>query len=179
MKLNAIEQMLDKKQVKAFKKEIKKWLKPIKKNIKVEMAMSYECVITKPKIYVDIVRDLKLDNECDILHKEIYQESNYQFMKYLNYYTFAFLHELGHIMTVKPKDFEDEENQYYEELEMAILEHIQEENEVPNLKMTVKYHMNTTLEKLANDWAYTFWKNNKDYCKKLENILIRYSIKSI
>lgn len=179
MKLNEIEQMLDKKQVKAFKKEIKKWLKPIKRGIKVEMAMSYECVITKPKIYVDIVRDLKLDNECDTLHKEVYQNSKYQFMTALNYYTFAFLHELGHIMTVKRKDFKDEKEQHDEEFQIAILSHIHEEGERPNLKTAIEYYMNTTFEIKANEWAYTFWKKNKDYCKKLEKILIRYSVKSI
>lgn len=177
--MNEIEQLLDKKEVKAFKKKIKKWLKPFKKKIAVEMAMSYECVVTKPKIYVDIVRDLKPNNEMDIVHKKAYENSDYQFLTSLDYYTFAFLHELGHIMTVRPENYGDEKEQHDEEFQLAIIEHLHEEDEKPSLEDVMRYYMNTTFEMKANNWAYKFWLNNKDYCKQLENILIRYSIENI
>ena len=179
MKLNEIELLIDKKFVKDFKKEIKQWLKPFKKRIAIEMSVRYECVISKPKIYVDVLRDLKTDNRIDTLHKKLYEKSDYQFMTSLDYYTFAFLHELGHIMTVKPENVLEELDQHDEEFNTAILEHIKKEGKKPNLEIATKYYMNTTFERKANEWAYKFWQLNKDYCKELENILIRYSIESI
>ena len=172
--MNEIEKLLDKKEVKGFRKDLKKWLKPFKKKIAVEMAMSFECVITKPKIYVDIVRDLKQDNTMDNLHKELYKEKGFDFQNELNFYTFAFLHELGHIMTVRPKDFETEiENFHYEMGDLLTQDHVE------NPKLLLETYMDTEFERKANNWAYRFWELNKDYCKELENILIRYSIESI
>ena len=179
MKLNCIEDLFDKDFVKGFKKEIKRWLKPFKKKIAIEMSVRNECVISKPKIYVDVVRDLKTDNKIDTLHKKLYEESDYQFMTSLDFYTFAFLHELGHIMTVRPKDVLEEKEQHDEEFQLAILEHFHETGENPSLETATKYYMNTTFERKANEWAYKFWQLNKDYCKELEDVLIRYSVENI
>ncbi len=169
--MNKIEKIIGEKEVKAFKKDIKRWLKPFKKRIKIEIAKTYECVITKPKIYIDIVRDLKIDNSMDNAHKKVYEESEYNFMKELDYYTFAFLHELGHIMTTKPKDFKEDGEAYEEEM----YEHLEDKKNY-SFKELIKIHMNTTFEKRANNWAYTFWLDNKNYCHELENILKRHSL---
>lgn len=176
--MNEIEKLLPKKNVKNFKKEIKKWLKPIKKGIKIEIADSYECVISKPKIYVDILRDLKPNNQVDISHRKVYERSDFQFMSALDYYTFAFLHELGHIMTVKPKNVIEEKELHDEDFERRIASHIQEKGEKPDYETAIEYYMNTSFERKANEWAYDFWKNNRNYCDKLEIILNKYSLES-
>jgi hypothetical protein len=96
--------------------------------------------------------------------KTIYKEKNHDIKISMD--TYAFFHELGHILSTKEiGELDDEMNAYEIEVEK-----LKNDNKLSLEKVMVKYR-NLKLEKLADKYAYEFYKQYENLAIKLDKQL--------
>lgn len=111
-----------------------------------------------------IYYNLNCVNEYENILQKIYKQKNHDIK--ISMETYAFLHELGHILSTKEIENLDNEMLNYE-IEVMKLKN---DKRLTLEKVMVKYRK-LKLEQLADKYAYKFYKENENLAMKLDRQL--------